>query len=254
MKVVVSPAKSLDFESQLPTDKHTKPMFLDEAKKLNNALSKKSKKTIAELMHISDKLAELNYRRYKEFAVPFTAENSRPAVYAFSGDVYVGLDAYTIPNKKTEKLQDMLRILSGMYGVLKPLDLIQPYRLEMGTDLKINRKKNLYEFWGDKITQALNDEMQDDELLINLASVEYFKSINTDKLKTKVISPVFKDLKNGELKIISFFAKKARGRMARYIVDVNAKNYKDILAFDYDGYSYSQHYTDTENEPVFIRG
>jgi len=254
MKVVVSPAKSLDFDSKLPTDKHTKPMFLDEAEKLNSSLSKKSKKAIAELMHISDKLAELNYRRYKEFTVPFTAENSRPAVYAFSGDVYVGLDAYTVPNKKIEKLQDTLRILSGMYGVLKPLDLIQPYRLEMGTDLKINRKKNLYEFWGDTITEALNDDLQDDELFVNLASVEYFKAVNPKKLKTKIISPVFKDFKNGELKIISFFAKKARGSMARYIVDVDAKNYKDILAFDYDGYSYSEQYTDNENEPVFIRG
>lgn len=254
MKVVVSPAKSLDFESKLPTEKYTEPVFIQEAEMLNNALSKKSKKAIAELMNISDKLADLNYHRYKEFTVPFTKDNARPAVYAFSGDVYIGLDAYTIPSKKITALQDTLRILSGMYGVLKPLDLIQPYRLEMGTDLKVNRKKNLYEFWGDKITQALNDELQEDELLINLASVEYFKSVNPEKLKAKVISPVFKDFKNGKLKIISFFAKKARGSMARYIIDTNAQNYNDILGFDYDGYNYSEQYTESENAPVFIRG
>lgn len=147
MKIVVSPAKTLDFESKLPTTRGTQPKFLEEAEMINNKLERKSKKAIGELMHISDKLAELNYQRYKEFNTPFTTENARPAVYAFAGDVYTGLDAYTIPSGKIDLLQDSLRILSGMYGILRPLDLMQPYRLEMGTKIAINRKKDLYAFW-----------------------------------------------------------------------------------------------------------
>ena len=158
-------------------------------------------------MDISDSLSELNYQRYKDFSIPFTKSNARPAVYAFAGDVYQGLDAYTLPVDKLDALQEKLRILSGMYGLLKPLDLMQPYRLEMGTDLKVRRKKNLYEFWGDKITKTLNDEMNDDELFVNLASKEYFKAVRKKKLKVPVITPIFKDLKNGKLMIISFFAK-----------------------------------------------
>ncbi|WP_034259192.1 peroxide stress protein YaaA [Altibacter lentus] len=253
MKIVVSPAKSLDFETKLPTTRGTQPQFLEQAEQLNSKLSNKSKKAIRELMSISDALAELNYHRYKDFSTPFTKKNARPAVYAFAGDVYQGLDAYSIPEAKIDLLQDSLRILSGMYGMLRPLDLIQPYRLEMGTDLKINRKKNLYEFWGDAITNALNDELEDNELFLNLASQEYFKVINIKKLKVPVISPVFKDFKNGELKIISFFAKKARGSMVRYIIDHDTKTLRGIKGFDYDGYAYSEKYTENENEPVFIR-
>ena len=253
MKIVVSPAKSLDYTSQLPTRRGTQPQFLEEAETLNKKLERKSKKAIKELMSISDSLATLNYQRYKEFETPFTKSNARPSAYAFAGDVYTGLDAYTIKEEKIDLLQDTLRILSGMYGVLRPLDLIQPYRLEMGTSLKINRKNNLYEFWGDKVTEALNKELEENELFLNLASQEYFKVVNTDLLKVPVVSPVFKDFKNGKLKIISFFAKKARGSMARYVIDNDTKTLRGIKGFDYDGYSYSEQYTKNENEPVFIR-
>lgn len=253
MKILLSPAKSLDFESKLPTEKTTYPVFLAEAEKLNAFLEKKSKQQLKELMSISDNLAELNYQRYKSFTTPFNTENARPAIYAFSGDVYVGLDAYSISKNKIEKLQESVRILSGLYGVLKPLDLIQPYRLEMGTSLNVNNKNNLYEFWGDKITEALNAEIADNEIVLNLASNEYFKSVNTKKLKGTIISPVFKDFKNGKLKIISFFAKKARGSMARFAVDNNVKRYEDLLNFDTDGYKFNSSETKTENKPTFIR-
>ena len=253
MKIVVSPAKSLDFDSALPTSRATQPKFLEAAVLLNKKLSNKSKKSIGKLMLISDALAELNYQRYKEFNTPFTKSNARPAVYAFNGDVYQGLDAYTLPESKLDALQDTLRILSGMYGVLRPLDLMQPYRLEMGTDLTVNRKKNLYAFWGNTVTEALNDDLEDDELFVNLASQEYFKVVKPKKLKVPVISPVFKDFKNGQLKMISFFAKKARGSMARYLIDNDIKTLDGIKGFDSDGYAYSEQYTEKENEPVFIR-
>ena len=253
MKIVVSPAKTLDYETKLPTNRATKPDFLDEAETLNKKLSRKTKKELGDLMSISEKLADLNYQRYHDFSTPFTKKNARPAVYAFAGDVYNGLDAYSISENKIDSLQNTLRILSGMYGVLKPLDLIQPYRLEMGTKLKIQKHKNLYEFWGSAITELLNKEMQDDELFINLASNEYFKVIKTKELKVPVVSPVFKDFKNGKLKVIAFFAKKARGSMVRYIIDKDIKTMNGIKGFDYDGYSYSEEYTENENEPVFIR-
>src|SRR5690606_29748301 len=200
MKIVISPAKTLDFESKIPTSRATQPKFLEEAGVINSKLEHKSKKAIGKLMDISDKLAELNYQRYKEFNTPFTKKNARPAVYAFAGDVYIGLDAYTIPSEKLEVLQDSLRILSGMYGLLRPLDLIQPYRLEMGTKLSMNRKKDLYSFWKKTLTESLNNELRENELFINLASVEYFKAIDEKNLKVPVVSPVFKDFKNGELK------------------------------------------------------
>ncbi len=253
MKIILSPAKSLDYNSQLPSVSVTQPLFLKEANKLNNILSKKNKEELRTLMQISDNLADLNFQRYKSFSTPFTNENSRPAIYAFSGDVYTGLDAYTIPEDKIDLLQQSVRILSGMYGVLKPLDLMQPYRLEMGTDLKVNQKNNLYEFWGNKITEALSQELKENEIVLNLASVEYFKSVNAKHLNGKLVSPVFKDFKNGKLKIISFFAKKARGSMARFVIDKNVQNYQEILLFDYDGYSYSEKETRSIDKPVFIR-
>ncbi len=253
MKVVVSPAKSLDQESKLPTNRGTQPKFVAQAAKINRKLARMTKQEIAELMSISDKLADLNYTRYQEFEEEHTKQNSRQAAYLFAGDVYTGLDAYTIPSEKIDLLQETLRILSGMYGILRPLDLIQPYRLEMGTKLSIERNNNLYEVWQEKVTGALNDELEEGELFINLASNEYFKAVNADKLKAEVISPVFKDFKNGKLKIISFYAKKARGSMARYIIDTNAKTLDDLKGFDYDGYSYSEKYTEKENEPVFVR-
>ena len=253
MKIVVSPAKTLDYKSKLPTTRATQPRFLEEAESINAKLERKSKKAISALMDISDKLAELNYQRYKEFNTPFTKENARPAVYAFAGDVYTGLDAYSIPSEKIDLLQDSLRILSGMYGILRPLDLMQPYRLEMGTKLSINRKHNLYDFWKTTLTKTLNSELKEDELFLNLASVEYFSAIDEKKLKVPVIAPVFKDFKNGKLKIISFYAKKARGSMTRFAIDANVKILDDLKGFDIDGYAYSEEYTEKENEPVFIR-
>lgn len=253
MKIVVSPAKTLDYESKLPTTRGTQPEFLETAIKLNKKLGRQSKKELSNLMSISDKLADLNYTRYQEFEEEHNKKNSRPAMYAFNGDVYTGLDAYSIPTDKIDRLQDTLRILSGMYGILRPLDLIQPYRLEMGTDIGIERKKNLYEVWQKKVTSYLNDELEDDELFLNLASNEYFKAVNTEQLKVPVISPVFKDFKNGKLKIISFYAKKARGSMVRYIIDKDCKSLDDIKGFDYDNYRFSEEHTENENEPTFIR-
>ncbi|MUP46809.1 peroxide stress protein YaaA [Gramella sp. BOM4] len=253
MKIVVSPAKTLDYESKLPTTRGTQPEFLETAAKLNRKLSRQTKKELSELMSISDKLADLNYTRYQEFEEEHDKKNSRPAMYAFNGDVYTGLDAYSIPTEKLDKVQDTLRILSGMYGILRPLDLIQPYRLEMGTSIGIERKKDLYEVWKKKVTDYLNNELEDDELFLNLASNEYFKSVDKKKLKVPVISPVFKDFKNGKLKIISFFAKKARGSMVRYIIDNDCESLNDIKGFDYDGYRFSEEHTKKENEPVFIR-
>ncbi|MEW2919859.1 peroxide stress protein YaaA [Muricauda sp. ANG21] len=253
MKIVVSPAKSLDFETTLPTSQYTQPQFLEQSEKLNGILKKKKPKALSKLMSISDNLAELNWERNQQFSLPFTSDNARPAVYAFNGDVYQGLDAYTIPEKKLADLQDTLRILSGLYGILRPLDLIQPYRLEMGTQLKVGRKKNLYEFWQKPITDYLNDELEDDELFVNLASNEYFGAIDEKKLKVPVITPIFKDWKNDKLKIISFFAKKARGSMVRYILDNKAKSLDHIKGFDYDGYVFSAEHTLKKNQPVFIR-
>ncbi len=253
MKLVVSPAKTLDYETKLPTTRGTQPSFLETTATVNRKLARMSKHEIAELMHISDKLADLNYSRYQEFEEDHNKKNSRPAVYAFAGDVYTGLDAYTIPVEKLDFLQDTLRILSGFYGILRPLDLIQPYRLEMGTSLSVGRKKDLYELWHEMITDFLNKELEDDELFVNLASQEYFKAIDTDKLKVPVITPVFKDFKNGKLKIISFYAKKARGSMVRFIVDTEAKTVDDLKAFDYDGYRYSAEESKKENELVFTR-
>ena len=253
MKIVISPAKSLDFETALPTSRYSQPQFLEQSKKLNSVLVKKKPRALSKLMSISDNLAELNWQRNQQFSPPFTPENARPAMYAFNGDVYQGLDAYTIPEQKFDRLQDTLRILSGLYGILKPLDLIQPYRLEMGTQLKVARKKNLYEFWQKTLTEHLNNEMEDGELFINLASNEYYGAIDEKKLKVPVITPVFKDWKNDKLKVISFFAKKARGSMVRYILDKDAETLEDVKGFDYDGYVFSAEHTLKENQPVFVR-
>ncbi|WP_422083939.1 peroxide stress protein YaaA [Ulvibacterium sp.] len=253
MKIVISPAKSLNFESELPSSQYSEPQFLEQSKKLNKVLLKKRPKALSKLMNISDNLAQLNWERNQNFTIPFTPENARPAMYAFNGDVYQGLDAYTIPEEKLQKLQDTLRILSGLYGILRPLDLVQPYRLEMGTQLRVNRKKNLYEFWKKELTAHLNSEMENDELFLNLASNEYFGAIDEKALKVSVVTPIFKDWKNDKLKVISFFAKKARGSMVRYILDTDAKTLDDVKGFDYDDYLYSKEHTLRENQPVFIR-
>lgn len=253
MKIVISPAKSLNYESELPMAKFTLPEFIEDAEKLNKILKKKKPTALSELMSISDNLAQLNWQRNQDFTTPFTPENSRPAIYAFSGDVYTGLDAYTLSEEKMDRLQESLRILSGQYGMLKPLDLMQPYRLEMGTSLKIGRKKSLYEYWGSRLTDHLNDEMIDGELLVNLASNEYYSALQPKRIKAEIITPIFKDWKNDKLKIISFFAKKARGAMVRYILDSDAKTLTDIKGFNLDDYEFSQEHTLKENQPVFIR-
>jgi len=252
MKIVISPAKSLDFESKAPVTDYTEGIFLKEAERLQKVLKKKSPKKISDLMHISSNLGELNWQRNQNWQLPFTLENSKQAVYAFTGDVYIGLDVNTIPATKIEQLQNKLRILSGLYGVLKPLDLIQPYRLEMGTKLKLRTKNNLYQFWGDKITKALNDELSDGEVFVNLASNEYFKSVNPKVLKANIVTPVFKDYKNGELKIISFFAKKARGLMVRYIIENNIEKAEDLKGFNYESYAFDANLS-TVNNLVFTR-
>ena len=238
MKIVISPAKSLNFESQLPTKTFTESQFLKEANTIQKTLKKQKPKQLMDLMSISEKLADLNWERNQVWETPFTAENARPAIFTFDGDVYTGLDAYTIPAEKMDDLQDKLRILSGLYGLLKPLDLMQAYRLEMGTSIKIGTKKNLYEFWKKTITKTLNDELKNDELFINLASNEYFKAVDTKTLKVSVITPEFKDYKDGKLKTISFFAKKARGLMVRYIIDNNAETIEDLKGFNYEGYAF----------------
>lgn len=252
MKLVLSPAKSLDLDSKLPTSLHTEAYFLKEAERLNRLLKKKSARSLSKLMGISPTLGELNFQRNQEWHVPFDQDNARPAVYAFSGDVYRALNIYELPEKKLAKLQETVRIISGMYGLLKPLDLIQPYRLEMSTKFPVGKNKNLYEFWRQKITQKLNDELEDDELFLNLASNEYFKAIDTKALKVPVVTAVFKDLKNGEYKTIMTFAKLARGYMTRYILDTNANTIEDIKGFNYEGYGFSEELS-TKNELVFTR-
>ena len=252
MKIVISPAKSLDFESALPTQEFTTSRFLKESKSINKVIKQKSPKELSELMSISDKLGELNWQRNKSWKTPFSPENARPAVYAFAGDVYIGLDANTIPVEKIAILQERLRILSGLYGILKPLDLIQPYRLEMGTKIAIGESKNLYDFWKKKITDTLNKELRKGELFVNLASNEYFSAVDVKKLKVPVITPEFMDYNDGKRKMISFFAKKARGMMVRYIIDTNAETIDDLKGFNYEGYQFDANLS-KGNKLVFTR-
>ncbi|WP_445955868.1 peroxide stress protein YaaA [Yeosuana sp.] len=252
MKLVLSPAKSLDFETKLPTTQYSQPLFLKESERINKLLKKKSARSLSKLMSISEALGQLNYQRNQEWQLPFTSDNARQAIYAFNGEVYRGLDAYTIPKEKFENLHNTVRILSGLYGVLKPFDLMQPYRLEMGTKFPIGKNKNLYHFWKKKVTQALNEELKEDELFLNLASSEYVKVIDTKALKVPVIHIEFKDLNKGEYKIIGIFAKLARGLMTRYILDTNAKTMDDIKGFNFDGYGFSESMS-KENNLVFIR-
>ena len=252
MKLVLSPAKSLDYDSKVPTNTITEACFLTEAERLNKLLKKKSAKSLSKLMKISDNLGQLNYERNQDWQLPFTKDNARQAVYAFNGDVYRGLDVYTLPKTKLDTLESTVRIISGLYGVLKPLDLIQPYRLEMGTKLPVGKNKNLYEFWRKKVTQKLNEELDDDELFVNLASNEYFKAIDVKALKVPVITANFKEFKNGTYKNIAIFAKLARGLMTRYIIDTNAKTIQDLKGFNYDGYGFSDTLS-SDKELVFVR-
>lgn len=253
MLTVISPAKTLDFDTPPTTQKHSQPRFLSHSQELIDTLRQMNTADIASLMKLSDKLAGLNVARYETWQTPFSLDNAKQAVLAFQGDVYTGLDAETLDEKQLTFAQKHLRILSGLYGVLKPLDLIQPYRLEMGTKLDNAKGKDLYAFWGSDIRESLQaeDAMQD-EVLINLASNEYFKAVEAKKLKTRIITPVFKDWKNGQYKMISFYAKKARGMMSRYIIEHELQDPDRIKDFDTDGYRFSADMS-KKDEWVFIR-
>lgn len=254
MLFVVSPAKNLDYETAAPTSEFTVPELLDEAEQLVNVCKELSPQELGSLMKISDKLAGLNAARFTEWQRPFTPENAKQAVFAFNGDVYTGLDALTLSAEAIDYSQTHMRILSGLYGVLKPLDLMQPYRLEMGTRLTNPAGKNLYEFWADRVTEKLNEALVEakSDVLINLASNEYFKSVNTKLLAAPIITPVFKDTKNGQLKIISFYAKKARGMMARFILESKPKTVAELSQFNAAGYVFDAN-ASSEKELVFCR-
>jgi uncharacterized protein len=254
MLTVISPAKNLDYASPLVTGRYTQPEFLDDAEELIEQLKLLAPEAIGDLMKLSEKLSILNANRYQSWQRPFTPDDARPAILAFNGDVYAGLDAKSLSEAEFSFAQRHLRILSGLYGLLKPLDLMQPYRLEMGTALVTDRGNNLYAFWGDKITQAVNKllEQQDCSILVNLASSEYFKSIRLHRLNATVVTPQFKDEKNGRYKTISFFAKKARGMMAAYLIKNRIKSPEGLIGFDAAGYYFSEEES-SESKPVFLR-
>jgi cytoplasmic iron level regulating protein YaaA (DUF328/UPF0246 family) len=252
MKILLSPAKSLDYKSELPTSKISEGCFLNEAQNLNNILREKSPNELSELMSISHSLGDLNYQRNNIWSLPFSIKNARQSIYAFSGDVYRGLDPYTIDEGKIEFMQNSVRIISGLYGLLKPLDLIQPYRLEMGTKMQVDNNKNLYEFWRRKITTQLNSELDENEPVLNLASNEYFKAIDRKVIETAIYTANFKQLKNGGYKTIAIFSKKARGMMTRYIIDNHITDISDLKSFDYDGYLFHESLS-SKREFVFTR-
>lgn len=253
MLLVISPAKNLDFETPAVTQSATQPRYLEQSQVLIEQLKQLSVQDVASLMKLSDKLAGLNLSRFQSWAPPFNADNAKQAVLAFNGDVYTGLDASTLDKAGFDFAQKHLRILSGLYGVLKPLDYIQPYRLEMGTKLSHAKGNNLYDFWGDALKTSLEAEPAlADKVLINLASNEYFKAVKAKQLDARIITPVFKDAKNGQYKIISFYAKKARGLMSRYIVDHKMEQPEQIKAFDTDGYQFSESHS-AGDEWVFLR-
>lgn len=252
MKIIISPAKSLDFETKANTNLYTQPRFLEQSAKLNKKLKTLSRKKLSDLMKISDDLANLNYERNQNWQTPFELENAKQAIFSFTGEVFRGIDVTTLAEDKLPVLQERLRILSGLYGLLKPLDLIQPYRLEMGTKLKVGRTENLYKFWNNELVDSLNKELADDELLVNLASTEYFKALPKKVLKVPMITPVFKDFKNGQYKTIMTFAKKARGLMVRYIIENEIETIDGLQGFNIDGYLFSKEMS-SENELVFTR-
>lgn len=254
MIIVVSPAKSLDFESPAKTKKYSEPQFLEDSDVLMGELKKYQPEQLSELMHISDALGELNFTRNANWQVPFSLENAKQAVFAFQGDVYQGMKAHEYSAAEISFAQKHLRILSGLYGILKPLDLIQPYRLEMGSKFKNARGKNLYEFWGSKLTDSINSELgsQKTKLLVNLASNEYFSAVQAKAIEADIVTPVFKDYSAGKYKVVSFFAKKARGEMVSHIVKNKITTADGIADFATDGYRYSKTES-TPSKPVFLR-
>lgn len=252
MKIIISPAKSLDFESEVPTSLYTQPRFLEQSNKLAKKLKTLSKNKIGDLMSISEALSQLNYERNQTWETPFTTDNAKQAIYSFTGAVFMGIDVNSLKEEKIPVLQERLRILSGLYGLLKPLDLIQPYRLEMGTRLKLGKTENLYKFWDDTLAVSLNEELKEDELLVNLASTEYFKALPKKVLKVPMITPVFKDFKNGEYKTIMTYTKKARGLMVRYIIDNNVNTIEELKGFNIERYRFSEELS-SENNLFFTR-
>ena len=254
MLILISPAKTLDYQSELATKRHTQPQLLKYSEQLIAEARKLSAPQIGKLMSISDKLADLNATRFHDWQPKFTPDNARQAILAFKGDVYTGLQAETFSPAQFDFAQQHLRILSGLYGVLRPLDLMQPYRLEMGIRLENPKGKDLYHFWGDIITETLNKALkeQGDEVVINLASDEYFKSVQPKKLNGTLIKPVFLDEKNGKFKVISFYAKKARGLMSRYIIENQLSEVEQLKKFDSEGYFFDEE-ASTAGELVFKR-
>ncbi|MGV4317651.1 peroxide stress protein YaaA [Citrobacter freundii] len=242
MLILISPAKTLDYQSPLATTRHTLPELLDHSQQLIHVARQLSAPQIGKLMGISDKLADLNATRFHDWQPDFTPDNARQAILAFKGDVYTGLQAETFSAADFDFAQQHLRMLSGLYGVLRPRDLMQPYRLEMGIRLANAKGKDLYQFWGDIITDKLNEalEAQGDSVVINLASDEYFKSVKPKKLNAELIKPVFLDEKNGKFKVISFYAKKARGLMSRYIIENRLTQPEQLTAFNSEGYFFDE--------------
>ncbi len=255
MLTVISPAKTLDFETPTPVDSYSQPAHLSQSRKLVRRLRQLSTDGLKDLMRVSDNIAELNQQRFKQWKTPFRPDNARQALFAFKGDVYVGLDANSMAPDDVEFAQAHLRILSGLYGILRPLDLMQPYRLEMGTRLDTEAGSNLYQFWDQRITKSLNQELNqaDSRVLVNLASGEYFKSIKPRELKADVITPAFREYRDGEYRFIQFYAKKARGSMARYLIDNRIDRAEDLKSFDRDGYRFAPKLSN-EREWVFTRG
>lgn len=254
MLIVISPAKTLDYETAPTIKKHTIPDYLEDSQELINRARRFSSLDIAEVMGVSMKIAELNHQRFSDWHTPFTPENAKQAVLAFKGDVYTGLDAETLNAKDFQYAQKHLRILSGLYGLLRPLDLMQAYRLEMGRKIETDRGKNLYEFWGDKITDGLNQQLKKtkSKYLINLASVEYFKSVKPKNLNAEIITPAFKEYKNGDYKMIGIYAKKARGLLTRYIIENKLENIEEIKDFAVEGYQLNKKLSEGNNW-VFTR-
>lgn len=254
MLTLLSPAKSLDYETPLPPLEATQPQLLEHAQELVGHARQLSAEDLKKLMGISDALAELNVARFQGFSTPFTTENARPAIYAFNGDVYSGFDVKTLEAEAVNFAQDHVRILSGLYGVLRPLDLMQPYRLEMGVKFRTPQAKTLYGYWGETITNLLNEQLEshDNKAVINLASQEYFGAVQPKKLSAPVITPVFKELRGNQLKVISFSAKKARGTMARYICENKIDQPEALKDFALDNYRFDPHLSD-ENTWLFVR-
>ena len=254
MLALISPAKTLDYESTLPTDVHTLPRLLEQSQQLIDLSRKLSASEIANLMKVSEKIAQLNVERFRDWNSDFNFSNARQAIFAFKGDVYTGLDAYHLSTEDLQFAQQHLRSLSGLYGLLRPLDLMMPYRLEMGIKLANARGHNLYEFWEDRITHLINQDLEQagSEILVNIASDEYYKSVKESKIQAEIIKPVFLDQKNGQYKVISFYAKKARGLMARYIIQNQLDKLEDLKSFNTDGYYFDAN-SSLKGELVFKR-